>query len=351
MPPVRPFPWWPASALLGAGTTVRRRLYAAGLLRAHQLPNPVISVGNISAGGTGKTPVVQWLAERLSEDGYRICIVSRGYGRPDPGTRVLVSDGKSVLAGADTAGDEPALLAESLVGKAVVLCDRDRFAGARWAVENLGSELIILDDAFQHFQLDRTVDLVVVDASRPFAGLMREGVRALRRADAILLSRVELAKDVSALSQKIDRASGGRPIFSSWLESTALRPIESSRGQDEIPAGERVSAFCGVGNPDSFFAQVRREPFELVHTSVFLDHKAYTQIDVDEVCRAASEAGANYLITTAKDEVKLRALRFSLPVLVLETALFVERGDDFLALIKQILSTAVHAGSYGKADR
>jgi tetraacyldisaccharide 4'-kinase len=284
-------------------------------------------------------------------DGYRICIVSRGYGRPDPGTRVLVSDGRSVLAGAGTAGDEPALLAEALVGKAAVLCDRDRFAGARWAVENLGTELIILDDAFQHFRLDRTVDLVVVDASRPLAGLMREGMRALRRADAVLLSRVELAQDASALIQKIDRASDGRPVFSSWLESTALRPIKSSSAAEEIPAGERVSAFCGVGNPDSFFAQVRREPFELVHTSAFLDHQAYTQIDVDEVCRAAHAAGANYLITTAKDEVKLRELRFSLPVFVLDTALFVERGDDFLALIRQVLSTAVHIGSYGKADR
>ncbi|MEO6393028.1 MAG: tetraacyldisaccharide 4'-kinase [Pyrinomonadaceae bacterium] len=351
MSPVRPFPWWPTNVLYGAGTAVRRRLYGSGLLRTSHLSVPVISVGNISAGGTGKTPLVQWLVERLFAEGFKICVVSRGYGRPDPGKQVLASDGRSVLAGADRAGDEPALLAESLIGQAAVLCNVDRFAGAAWAVENLGSDLIILDDAFQHFQLDRTLDLVVVDASRPFDGLMREGVRALRRADAILLSRAELASDLPKLHDLVSRASGGRPTFSAWLETTDLRPLAGSTKGTEIPAGARVSAFCGVGNPDSFFAQVKREPFELVYSSKFLDHKSYTQNDVNIVDRGAREAGANYLITTAKDEVKLRSLQFELPVFVLVTTLFVDRAEDFLDLIKQILSTAVHTGSYGKADR
>lgn len=337
MPPVRPFPWWPTNVLYGAGTAVRRRLYGAGLLRTHHLTVPVISVGNISAGGTGKTPLVQWLAGRLSADGFKICVVSRGYGRPDIGTQVLVSDGTSVLAGADRAGDEPALLAELLIGQAAVLCNADRFAGATWAVENLGSDLIILDDAFQHFQLDRTVDLVVVDASRPFDGLMREGVGSLRRADAILLSRAELATDLPKLHDRVARASGGRPVFSAWLETTALRPLTGSNEGAEIPAGARVSAFCGVGNPDSFFAQVKREPFELVYTSSFLDHKAYTQNDVDIVRRAARDAGAQFLITTAKDEVKLRSFHFDLPVFVLDTALVVDHADDLVKLIAEKL--------------
>lgn len=337
MPPVRPFPWWPTNVLYGAGTAVRRRLYGAGWLRTNHLPVPVISVGNISAGGTGKTPLVQWLAERLSAQGFKVCVVSRGYGRPDIGTQVLVSDGASVLAGADRAGDEPALLAESLIGQAAVLCNADRFAGATWAIENLGSNLIILDDAFQHFQLDRTVDLVVVDASRPFDGLMREGVGSLRRADAILLSRAELAKDLPKLRDRVSRASLGRPVFSAWLDTTDLRPLGGSGAGIDIPAGARVCAFCGVGNPDSFFAQVKREPFDLVYTSTFLDHKAYTQNDIDIAGRAAREAGAQFLITTAKDEVKLRSLEFELPVFVLETKLVVDHEGELLKLIAQKL--------------
>jgi tetraacyldisaccharide 4'-kinase len=331
MSPVRRFPWLPVNALYGAGTSVRRTLYRSGVFSTQWAPVPVISVGNISAGGTGKTPLVAWLAESLAEAQTRICVISRGYGRPDPQARLLVSDGQKVLANADQAGDEPALLAESLLGQAAVLCDQDRAAGARWAVENLDVNLIILDDGFQHFRLGRVMDLVAVDASRPFAGLMREGRGALRRSDAVVLTRSDLSANLPGLTKQINAM--GRPVFTAELQTIRVRPLLVGVVPAET-APLRAGAFCGIGNPDAFFRQVEREGFELVYRSEMRDHAKYGQVVLDEITHAARAAGAECLITTAKDEVKLRELRFDLPVYVLETALVIDNEAGLIALVR-----------------
>jgi tetraacyldisaccharide 4'-kinase len=276
---------------------------------------------------------VIWLVEALADDGARICVISRGYGRPNAHDRLMVSDGMRVLAGADQAGDEAVLLAESLLGRAAVLCDRDRAAAAEWAVENLGSNLIFLDDGFQHFRLGRTVDLVIIDASRPFAGLMRESVKALRQADAIVLTRSDLARDLPGLMKSLTRASLGRPVFIARTQAAGFRRLNADQDADDRPEPP-IGAFCGIGNPWSFFALLEHAGFAPVYERAFRDHANYDQPMIDEVCRAATTAGARALITTAKDEVKLRDFRFALPTFVSDTKLEIDGQDRLLAMLR-----------------
>src|SRR5215210_5941933 len=154
----------PLGLLYGAVTRARLRLYRSGFLKSESVGAPVISVGNLTTGGTGKTPLVEWLARALARENRRPCILTRGYGRVNASERVLVSDGERMLADARQGGDEPFLLAEKLLGLAAVISDADRVAAARWALENLRSDIFILDDGFQHLRVARDLDIVTVDA-------------------------------------------------------------------------------------------------------------------------------------------------------------------------------------------
>lgn len=336
---LRDFAWWPVNALYGAATAARRQLYRAGVFKSKRAPVPVISVGNISAGGTGKTPLVIWLAAALSQGGRKICVLTRGYGRPNPEERLLVSDGETVFHDAGKAGDEAVLLAESLRGKSAVVCAADRAEAAQWAVEHLGTELIILDDGFQHFALDRDADLVIIDASRPFVGLQREGLGALRRAAAIVVARTELATDLPELMRQLEAVSNGRPIFTAQTEPAGYRMLNSSEACERPPTKLPVGAFCGIGNPESFFAGLEQEGFGLVFRSALRDHAQYSQSLLDKITREAETAGAQALLTTAKDEVKLRSLTSELPIYVLETTLAIDQADRLLQIVRKSITT------------
>ena len=163
----------------------RHALYQTGVLRTHRVSAPVISVGNITAGGTGKTPLVEWIARHLAREGRSGCILTRGYGRAHPNQRIVVSDGKTILADASEAGDEALLLAETLLGQVAVVSDADRVSGAQWAIENLKSKFFILDDGFQNLRIARDLNIVTIDATNPWgngllpAGRLREPRRGL----------------------------------------------------------------------------------------------------------------------------------------------------------------------------
>ncbi|HEX8922279.1 MAG TPA: tetraacyldisaccharide 4'-kinase, partial [Pyrinomonadaceae bacterium] len=196
----------PLGALYSAVTRARLALYRRGALRVHQISAPVISVGNITTGGTGKTPIVEWIARAVAKEGRRVCILTRGYGRADARRRVLVSDGERILAEAREGGDEPRLLAEKLQGMAAVVSDADRVGAARWAESNLKSDLFILDDGFQHLRIARDLDIVAVDATNPWGGgrllptgRLREPLSGLTRADLIILTRTEQAPEIDSL--------------------------------------------------------------------------------------------------------------------------------------------------------
>ncbi len=340
----------PLGALYGAVTRARLALYRAGALTVHKLDAPVISVGNITAGGTGKTPLVEWLARACAREGRRVCVLTRGYGRDEARRRIVVSDGRSVLADAHAGGDEPRLLAENLRGLAAVVADADRVAAARWARAALGVDLFILDDGFQHLRLWRDLNIVTVDATAPWGGghllprgRLRESPSGLTRADCIVLTRAEHARGVAALRAEIAHMSGGRPVFVAHTRTVRVRPLVSEKAADDAAPfllPRPLAAFCAIGNPQVFFKQACAADIELNLTRALPDHHRYTQADVDALTRAAAEAGAQALITTAKDAVKLRALRFTLPCYVLEIALAIDDEAGLLALVRGALAKA-----------
>ena len=332
----------PFSALYGATMKIRLALYKAGLSGAQQLEAPVISVGNITAGGTGKTPLVEWIARELADAGRKPCILTRGYARANEKDRVVVADGRTILANADQAGDEAVLLAEQLRGRAAVIADRDRAAAAQWAIENLRTDCFVLDDGFQNLRLTRDLNIVTIDATNPWsnghllpAGLLREPRSGLRRADCIVITRSDQSPSVDALRKEIDHFSGGRPIFVSRMKGCALRSLPGSPEHGSRDEPGPVAAFCGIGNPQSFFAQLRAEKYSLTYVHPFADHHKYTQNDIDTVVREAAANGARALLTTAKDEVKVRSLRIDLPCYVFDIQIEI---DDEARLRRLILN-------------
>ncbi|HYO91292.1 MAG TPA: tetraacyldisaccharide 4'-kinase, partial [Pyrinomonadaceae bacterium] len=333
----------PLGLLYGAAMRARTALYKRRLLRSFRLSAPVISVGNITTGGTGKTPVVAWIAEALSGEGLRVCILTRGYGRRDEAKRVLVSDGQEILSNAEEGGDEPLMLAEMLRGKAAVISDRNRVAAAAWAREHLKSELFVLDDGFQHLRVRRELDIVTVDGTNPFGGgrllpqgRLREPLRSLSRADLIIITRSEQARDISALKREVERWSGRKNVILSRTRTGAVRPLtHATHGPLSAPNAYRVAAFCAIGNSQSFFRHLEGIGYDLTCTRAFTDHHLYTQSDVDSITREALERGAEALLTTAKDAVKLRQLSFELPCFVVEIECDFENDTTLRAMLRQ----------------
>lgn len=355
LPPLDPLA--PFGAIYGAITRARLLLYRAGALAVHKIEAPVISVGNLTTGGTGKTPLVAWIARALARERVRPCILTRGYGRTNPRERVLVSDGERILADATEGGDEPRLLAEMLQGVAAVISDADRVAAARWALENLGSEVFILDDGFQHLRLARDLDIVTIDATDPWGGKqllprgrLREPIGGLARADCIVVMRSDQMPDADALRVELQRQSKGRPVISSRARTSDIRLLngttkaaflEKSVRVEAHSLPQSVAAFCAIGSPQTFFAHLRRDGHDLIYTRAFRDHHFYTQRDITSVGREALRQGAQLLLTTAKDAVKLGALRFELDCYVVEIDLEFNDEQKLLAMIRRTVSRSV----------
>lgn len=320
----------PLSALYSAVTRTRLSLYAHGTFRTTKLDRPVISVGNMTVGGTGKTPLVQFVSKVIAASGKKVCILTRGYGRRNPERQVVVSDGRAILATPAEAGDEPYLLATNLLGLAAVISSADRISAAHDAIEVFGTECFVLDDGFQHLRLARDLNIVTVDATNPWGGgrllphgRLREPLSGLSRADCVVLTRCDQPGDLDPLRNQIRDLLRGRPVFESTMKPT--RP--------SLPSAGPIAAFCAVGNPQSFFTQLRNNGYELVVTKAFRDHHAYTQKDVDDLVAGAKQANATSLVTTAKDAVKLRALSFSLPLHTFEIEIAINDEELFKGLV------------------
>jgi tetraacyldisaccharide 4'-kinase len=337
----------PLSLVYGAAVNIRSALYLSGIFKTQTVGVPVISVGNITTGGTGKTPLVGWIAGRLAERGHRVCVLTRGYRRANPSERVVVSDGERIVADIEQSGDEAMMLARSLVGKAAVVCDANRVAGARWAIENLNPDVLILDDGFQHVRIGRDLDIVTLDATNPWgngrllpAGILREPIDSLSRADCIIVTRSGEAIE-AGLQERIKQATDAPTVRSTTVSSriTPLGSPEVEADREALRQLPAVAAFCGIGNPNAFFQQLRAEGFDLRHTKVFRDHHKYSQTDIDRLTHRATDAGAHALITTAKDAVKLGSMRFTLPCYVVEIEMQIQEADRLLALIDEAIGT------------
>ena len=346
----------PIGKLYGSVMAARNALYDRGILRSSALGARTISVGNLTTGGTGKTPLVALISEMLVESGETVCILTRGYGRANPRERVLVSDGQAVLADAAEGGDEPAELAARLGGRAIIIADADRLSAGRWALEKFGVTAFVLDDGFQHRRVNRDLDIVCIDATDPCgggrvlpAGRLRESFDGLKRADAIVITRSDLVEDTSAIEERLRARNSSAPIFRAATRIWGLVALEEfhakeQRTQRGIPGNDQnrelananYGAFCAVGNPEAFFrtlAQHLGNVAALVFRKAFADHHSYMQGDIDELARKAKEAGAESLITTAKDAVKLRSLNFALPCYVAEAGTTIDDEDAFVKLV------------------
>lgn len=330
--------------LYGLSLSLRSLLYRRGCFRRARLPVPVISVGNLTVGGTGKTPLVQALARVLQEAGYHPAIASRGYGGPPirgqgSASARVVSDGRSQCLPASEAGDEPTLLGSTLPGVPVVCHPIRRFAAER-CIE-LGADLVILDDGFQHLALERDVDLLVADASVPFgngrtlpAGPLRETLRALGRAHAVVLTRCspssrggneapcpEEARNIFLQAARGNWDPSRQPLFASWFRFGPLRSLQEVQapnlpGDLSTLRGRPIGAFCGIGNPNQFFSQLEESGLQVLERLSFRDHEPYSRTTLDQVAALAARPDLQALLTTEKDLVKLpRDLRLPIPIL------------------------------------
>lgn len=316
--------------LYGKIINTRNSFYDNGRLKSYSLGVPTISVGNITVGGTGKTPLVAFIAEFLAEKGEKVCVISRGYKREDENKRVLVSDGKQILADFRQAGDEPFELANKLLGKAFVVADANRVEAGIWAKEKFGITAFVLDDAFQHLKVKRDLNIVAIDATNPFgnektlpAGILREPLENLNRADLIIITRANLSDEISKLKLKIKNYTDC-PIFTASNKISHLTELKNPTKiltTDHLPLTTKCLAFCGLGNPENFFAQLRKENFRLLQTIDYPDHHFYNQNDVEKLQASANKIKAQAFITTAKDAVKLKELNFDIPCYVAHSEL------------------------------
>ena len=333
-------PITPLNTLLGllslpyrGAVALRNGLYDRGLFRQEKLPCPVISVGNLVVGGTGKTPMVILLAKLLRDKGHRPAVLSRGYGGRAKASVNTVSDGNRILMTWREAGDEPVLIARSLPGVPVLTGPRRRLTG-RAAIGHLGADVLILDDAFQHRALHRDLDIVLIDAAHPVGngrllpeGPLREPVKVLRRAHILV------------------RTGGGReleqppPVF---FETPSFRgfhePLGIVEGGRLTPTaslkGQKVCAFAGIGRPEAFRRSLNELDSEIVSFRPFPDHHAYSRTDIDILRELAAETGAERIVTTEKDGVRLADFPdFLAEVSLLRIGMEIMPADAFAELI------------------
>lgn len=325
----------PFSMLYGAVSHLRARAYRTGMLKSQRLPGMVISVGNLTVGGTGKTPMVLWIAERLLAEGKTVGILTRGYRG-----EILISPASDSTAASTS--DEVRLLQHHLGQRVLFGIGSDRHRTGSLLAER-GVEWFVLDDGFQHLQLDRDVNIVLIDASNPFgggrllpAGRLRESQAALARANLVVITRTSNAP---GLERAIQRHTDS-PIFYAQMGLDTIHYIEAGRlaGSLSVDLVGRPFAFCGIGNPHSFLFTLRDSGVELAGYQFFPDHHRYTSTDLAQVVFAARAAGATALICTEKDLYNLGdAFDGSIDLLCATISTTIERADDFW---HQIISIA-----------
>lgn len=327
------------SALAGVSVIYRSAVaarnigYNTGLLKSCAADVPVISVGNLTTGGTGKTPLVVWLCRRLHEKGRRCAVLTRGYKTADGEIR-----------------DEPAILKKACPD-ARVLVNPDRVAAAEQAVRKFAADVLIMDDGFQHRRLRRDLDILAVDATCPFgygrllpAGLLREPPRAIRRAHAVIITRYDQITplQIDRLERQIMRIKSDIVVAKAIHQHPCARGTGATTCSMDDLKKERIFAFCGIGNPEAFLKRLREQGLNIAGKRIFNDHYNYSESDFVDIQHAANAANATMILATEKDWVKtaLMAKKFNeLPFLYLAVALeFVAGVDKIDALIDDVLT-------------
>jgi tetraacyldisaccharide 4'-kinase len=316
----------PLGLLYGGVMLLRRGLYRSGVLRSRRLPGAVISVGNLTVGGTGKTPMVLWITERLAAEGHRPAILTRGYA----GLGQSGSGGRTP--------DEVALLRARLDGRAQCGVGKDRYATGLALAED-GVDWFVLDDGFQHLALQRDADIVLIDATDPFgggailpAGRMREPHSALARADVVVITRTSRAPALEAAVRRFTKA----PIFfaRTSLDAVLRAPAMTVAAPESGWLGAKYFAFCGIGNPLAFFDDLRDWGFAVVGRRSFDDHHRYSTGEMRGLDAAAAAAGADALVCTEKDAFNLDSSVTELPIFACRIHLSLNDEEGFWSAVR-----------------
>ena len=324
---------------------LRNSLYSKGRLKTYRANAPVISIGNITTGGTGKTPLVIWLCRFLQQKEFQCAILTRGY--KTRGTR----DG-----GRGTRIDEVGVLAESCPG-AEVIVNPNRVAGATEAVDKFGAKVLIMDDGFQHRRLARDADIVAIDGIRPFgygkvlpAGLLREPVTALARADAVVITRCDqiTGAQLAQLEEKLQQVNPDMLIARSLHAAICAKSLDDKEISIEELKNKKIFAFCGIGNPDAFLNTAKGLGAEPVGSRVYNDHHHYTNNDISDIYEEARYLNADLILTTQKDWTKIAPLdsfKKDIPFAYLAIELKFLAGENKL---KQLIENALAGKIPGK---
>lgn len=323
---------WPLSLIYGVVVRARVWIYQKGWVKQKRLNGTVISVGNLTVGGTGKTPMVIWLAEKFLAEGKRVAILSRGY------------------RGSNGTSDEIELMKFRLQDRVAFGVGKNRFAEGRRLETQQRIDIFLLDDGFQHLQLARDLDILLLDASRPLheehllpAGLLREPLSAMGRANLVVFTRTEVMPGTSEAIEKLSQF----PVFSAATRLLGFRRYGSGvqlQSIEEIGGGP-FHAFCGLGNPQAFFRDLQTWSLTICGRTVFRDHHLYTRRDVLTIQEGGAKAGAKAFVTTEKDAQNLSGLKFDAPLYVSVIDLLVSPETDFHNTVDRLLTSKIGAAA------
>ncbi|HIQ38311.1 MAG TPA: tetraacyldisaccharide 4'-kinase [Desulfocapsa sulfexigens] len=331
----------PFSPLYSGIMKLRESFYLKGFKRRYKLDVPVISVGNLTMGGTGKTPVVALLASMLLEKGFKPAIISRGYGGTVNNKVNIVSDGKDIFLDAASAGDEPCFLAKSLPG-VPVLTGIVRVLPCRHAIETFGCTVLILDDGFQHLSVERNLDLVLFSAatlagnSRVFpGGDLREPVSALKRCDAFIITGVtdEFKERSKKFTELLKKRFPDKPVFHTTYQAMGAISLEDDTLKEIVSLPTPLFGFCGIAQPELFQKTVAAQNISLSGFMPLRDHQPFKPGLINKITSQALSTNATGLLTTEKDLIKLKKNTFDLPCFALKME--VQGDQDLLTFLDE----------------
>jgi tetraacyldisaccharide 4'-kinase len=348
------------SWLFGGVVRARWALYERRVFKQEYLGCLVVVIGNLTVGGTGKTPIVEKFARELIAKGRKVAILSRGYKRresklwrrilglfdPEVSAPTVVSDGQKIRCDWRRAGDEPYMLAQNIPG-AIVIVDKNRVKAGIYAIRKYGADTLLLDDGFQYYPLKSRLQLVLIDQQNPFGngdllprGILREPISALRRASYVFITKSDGHPPEHLLRQIAEVAPGRTPIVCTH-SPVAIYPLGSAEPLQALPLsrlqGARVVAFSGIAVPESFERLLRRQGATLIKTFRFADHYGYEPEDIDQILKTAVGMQADFVITTEKDAVRVPSANVSFPVHYLRMEVELLSGaQNFAAAVDEI---------------
>jgi tetraacyldisaccharide 4'-kinase len=355
------------SLIYGSAVKTRKTFYNRGVLRSKKLSCIVISIGNITAGGTGKTPMTIHVADLVKRMGYKVVVISRGYKGLAEKTGGIVSDGKTIFMKADKSGDEPFMIANRLKNIPVVV-GKNRFNAGMVALNSFHPDVIVLDDAYQHFQLERDINLVLLDNSCPFGnhhllprGTLREPLSSLARGDAFVLTRSDTAKEPeNKISSVIKSYAGSKAVFNAIHKpyiykiikggtfSSQITEESSYKHSFEFLQGRRAFVFSGIARNKDFYNSVQGFKCKVTGFSEFADHHRYTDRDLNTILQSAKKFKADFIITTEKDYARI-ANKIAWPINLVVVGIKISFGNndnEFNLFIKNRLKNTNESSSF-----